>query len=430
MDIGRALHRHLPVPSSTVSTLTPLHEAQSLVVGSVTVNEPCTMRSVDADGCVLAEDVVAGEDVPPFDNSAVDGYALRAACVATVPAELRVIGEIAAGVGATKEVTEGTAVRIMTGAPVPAGCDAVVMVEDTTFSGTGDTEIVLVRRTVEPGAGIRRAGSDVVAGETVFSTGLVVGPAVIGVLASINANTIRVHRRPRVAVLSTGDELVDDGGPLGPGQIRESNRSMLLRLVSNCGCDAVDMGIVRDDETTLETVLREAAATCDAVVTSGGVSMGDYDVVKAVLARIAQMRWMQLAIKPAKPFAFGLLTSGERSVPVFGLPGNPVSSLVSFELLARPALRTIAGHRPESAWRPRVSVVVDDDVRRKRDGKTHYDRVRARWGDDGRLHVTRQDAQGSHQLAASASSNALLEVPDGDGLKAGDSAIAVLIGPA
>jgi molybdenum cofactor synthesis domain-containing protein len=168
---------------------------------------------------------------------------------------------------------------------------------------------------------------------------------VAGVLASVNVRTLAVVPRARVAVMSTGDELVDDGAPLGPGQIRESNKTMLLGMITAAGAEAVDYGVVRDDEAVLEATLRRAAAECDAIVTSGGVSMGDYDVVKAVLGRIAEMRWMQIAIKPAKPFAFGVLAAADgRGVPVFGLPGNPVSSMVSFELFARPGLRQMMGH--------------------------------------------------------------------------------------
>jgi len=231
--------------------------------------------------------------------------------------------------------------------------------------------------------------------------------------------------RPRVAVLSTGDELVDDGSPLQPGQIRESNKTMLLGLVAAAGCDAVDLGIVRDDESALEAVLRDAASTCDAIVTSGGVSMGDYDVVKAVLSRIADMRWMQIAIKPAKPFAFGLLSSDGREVPVFGLPGNPVSSLVSFELFARPALRAMAGHT--AIDRPTLSAVAAEALTRRPDGKTHFVRVRGEFAADGRYHVRSVGGQGSHQLAASATAHALAVLPDGDGVAEGDDVPAIVI---
>jgi molybdopterin molybdotransferase len=215
---------------------------------------------------------------------------------------------------------------------------------------------------------------------------------------------------------------VDDGRALAPGEIRESNRQMLAAALEAAGCAVTDLGIVRDDEAVLETTLRAAAADHDAVVTSGGVSMGDYDVVKAVLARIADMRWMQVAIKPAKPFAFGLLDG----TPIFGLPGNPVSSLVSFEMFARPALRRMMGHGRLS--RPSVVAVADDGLVRRPDGKTHLMRVTASFADDGRCHVRPVRAQGSHQLAATATADAIAVVPDGDGVPAGaDVAVLLLL---
>jgi molybdenum cofactor synthesis domain-containing protein len=340
---------------------------------------------------------------------------------------LRVIGEVAAGAVAQMDVAPGTAIRIMTGAPIPEGCDAVVMVEDT--ERVGDDK-VLVKRVVDHGASIRHVGSDVAVGSTVFTAGTVVNPMVEGVLASINAQSVSVYPRVRVGVLSTGDELVDDGSPLQPGQIRESNRTMLLRIVNESGAEAVDLGIIRDDETVLEQALRDAVNVmkCDALVTSGGVSMGDYDVVKAVLGRIAKMNWFQIAMKPAKPFAFGTLTNEQGvEVPIFGLPGNPVSSLMSFELIARPALRQMMGR--SEIYRPRVVAILDESVTRRPDGKIHFDRVHASWGTDGRVHVRRTGEQGSHQLASTSAANAIMAVPDGEGLKAGDDVTVTFLGP-
>ena len=407
--------------------MTPLEEVREIVLAQCARGRAVTLPVREARGCVLAADVVAGEPVPPFANTAVDGYAVRAADVATVPVELTVIGEVAAGAVSAVAVTEGTAIRIMTGAPIPQGCDAVVMVEDTERIGTDG---VRIHRSVSPGDAIRTAGSDVDAGATVLRAGTVVSPMVEGVLASINAGTVSVHWRPRVGVISTGDELVDDGSPLEPGQIRESNRRMLLRVVEECGAEAIDLGILRDNEEELESVLVKVTSrgVVDALITSGGVSMGDYDVVKAVLARIADMRWFQVAMKPAKPFAFGVMPGADgRIVPVFGLPGNPVSSLMSFELIARPALRTMMGMpRP---FRPVVPAVVDEDVVRRPDGKVHFDRVHASWGQDGRVHVTRTGPQGSHQLAATAVANAIMAVPDGDGVRAGDTVLVTFLGP-
>ena len=295
-----------------------ISEARAYVLERCHAAAPVAVPCRESTGLVLASPVVAAEDVPPFANSAVDGYAVVAASVATAtdesPVELPVVAEVAAGAFTDRVLQSGEAIRIMTGAPVPAGADAIVMVEDT--ERIDDGKRVAIRRSTSAGAAVRPQGDDVRVGTTLYAAGTLVSPAVAGVLASVNAAMVQVVPRVRVAVLSTGDELVDDGSPLQPGQIRESNRTMLLGLVRAAGCDAVDFGVVRDDEAELEHVLRhKAAIECDAIVTSGGVSMGDYDVVKAVLSRIADMRWMQIAIRPAKPFAFGLLAGGRSQGP-------------------------------------------------------------------------------------------------------------------
>ena len=401
-----------------LASVTPLEDAQAFVLESCPPLDVVDVDRRDASGLVIAVAVVAAEVVPPFDNTAVDGYAVRAEDVASVPVELRVVGELAAGAAPTTALGAGEAIRIMTGAPMPSGADAVVMVEDSERIGD---DAVRLTRSVAEGAAIRRAGDDVQVGDLLFEVGTTITPAVDAVLASVNAARVHVFRRPRVAVLSTGDELVDDGSPLEIGQIRESNKTMLAALLAEAGCEVVDLGVVRDDEAELERVLRSAAADCDAIVSSGGVSMGDYDVVKAVLGRIADMHWMQIAIKPAKPFAFGRLDG----TPIFGLPGNPVSSLVSFELLARPALRRMMGHR--RLTRTSIVAVADVALDRQPDGKVHFMRVNGEFGDDGRYHVRPLDAQGSHQLAATALADAMAVVPDGDGVPAGADVAALLL---
>ena len=413
--------------------MTPLEDAQQFVLGQCPPKPPVEVDRRDAAGLVLASPVVSTEIVPPFDNTAVDGYAVRAADVATAgetPVDLIVIGEIAAGAAPDRPLGSGEVIRIMTGAPLPEGCDAVVMVEDSERLGTDDDGVERVRlsATVPVGAAVRGAGDDVQVGDEMFPAGVRITPAIEAVLASVNARTVSAYPRLRVAVLSTGDELIDDGSPLEIGQIRESNKTMLAGMLAEAGCDVLDLGVVRDDEAELERVLRDAAVECDAIVSSGGVSMGDYDVVKAVLGRIADMTWMQMAIKPAKPFAFGTLARDDgTAVPIFGLPGNPVSSLVSFELMARPALRRMMGHT--RLTRTSVVAVADVDFSRSPDGKAHFARVNGQFGDDGRYHVRPVRAQGSHQLAATASADAMAVLPDGDGVPAGaDVAVLLLVG--
>ena len=287
----------------------------------------------------------------------------------------------------------------MTGAPIPDGADAVVMVERTARVDGAD-DLVDVQVAVEPGNHVRAAGGDLTVGQVVFDTGTILRAAHIGVLASVGAATVEVTRRPRVGVLSTGDELVpsvpgEAPAALAPGQIRDSNRPMLLDLVREAGLEPVDLGVTRDDEDRIVAVLEDAFDRCDAVLTSGGVSVGDYDFVKAALDRFGVLEWRQVAIKPAKPLAFGVV----RGVPVFGLPGNPVSSLVSFEMFARPALLRMGGHIV--CHRPEVVATALQDLRRRPDGKMHLDRVLVRWVDDGYV-VDRTGDQASNVLSATA----------------------------
>jgi molybdenum cofactor synthesis domain-containing protein len=393
----------------------PLQEAQEYVLGLCEALPPLAVSLAAALGTVTAQAIDAPEAVPPFDNTAVDGYAVQAADTEGAPVELDVVGTLAAGRASDLIVAPGQALRIMTGAPLPAGVDAIVMVEETVALDGGKR--VRINRSVQVGDAVRHIGDDVKPGERVLDPRVRLRPAHLGVLASLGITEVFVHPRPRVGVLSTGDELVADGSPLAPGEIRESNKAMLLGLVAQAGGEPVDLGLVRDDEEALVAALTDACSRCDAVLTSGGVSMGDFDIVKAVLERVGTMRWMQVAIKPAKPFAAGTLHLGGRSVPLFGLPGNPVSSLVSFEVLARPAIRKLAGHRD---WHRRtVPAVTDDPIRRHPDGKLHLVRTYGEFGADGRWHVRVTGPQASHQLAATAAANSVALVPDGDGVGAG-----------
>ncbi len=377
----------------------------------------------EALGLILAESVQAGEAVPPFANTAMDGFAVRSADTVGAPVELQIVETIAAGHAPEVIVEAGQASRIFTGAPMPDGADAVVMVEKTEAL---DDHTVRVEIEVPVGNHVRPAGDDLSIGQTVFEAGVVLTAGHLGVLNSLGVEVVLAYSRMRVGVVSTGDELVEGGGVLEPGQIRDSNRRTLLALAEQAGCDVVDLGIARDTEEAITEAIERGVVGCDAVLTSGGVSMGDIDLVKVILDRMGDMRWMQIAIKPAKPFAFGLVPAGDdRLTPVFGFPGNPVSSMVSFELLGRPALRQAMGHTDID--RPIVRAVADGDLGRRSDAKTHFARVAARYGEDGRVHVSSSGGQGSHHLGSMAAANALAILPDGKGVQPGDDVDVMLL---
>jgi molybdenum cofactor synthesis domain-containing protein len=404
--------------------MVPLEEARAFVLGLAGRLEAVEVPLADALGLVTADEVRSPEAVPPFANTAVDGYAVQAADTTGAPAELRVVGMLAAGSPPFQPVGPGEAIRIMTGAPIPPGADAVVMVEDTAeVSGDGDGSGGRVRIgvAVAPGTSIRPAGDDVRPGDVVVDADVELGPGHLGVLASVGVEAVRVYPRPRVGVLSTGDELVEGGGALRPGQIREANRPALLGLLRRSGFEPIDLGIATDDEESVTKALRDGVARCDLVLTSGGVSMGDLDFVKVVLDRIGEMRWLQIAIKPAKPLAAGVVDG----VPVIGLPGNPVSSMVSYELFARPLLRRMAGCT--TIDRPSVWATTEDGFRRSADGKLHLNRVVASADDRGRWTVRSAGGQGSHQLTAMAAANALALVPDGTGVEPGGEVRTLLL---
>jgi molybdenum cofactor synthesis domain-containing protein len=372
----------------------PLGEVQAAVLAIAESLPVVEVPANDALGLVLAEEIVAEGDVPSFANSAMDGFAVRAADASS----RRIVGRIGAGVSAeTASVGEGEAVRIMTGAPMPAGADAVVMVERT----TEHDGVIDVDGDVRVGDNIRWPGEDVRKGDVLLTPGLVLNALRLGVVASAGYATVRVHRRPVVGVLSTGDELVSPGAPLEPPQIRDSNRPMVLGLVASSGATAVDLGNVGDDPARLDAALADACARCDLVLTTGGVSMGDADLMKQRLTAV------QVAIKPSKPLAYGVL----HDTPVIGLPGNPVSAAVSFTLFAKPLIRKLAGASDDAP----TSVQLAAGVTRKPDGKTHLVRVRVADGV-----ATPVLGQASHQLTATASADGFVAIPDGDGAAAGD----------
>jgi molybdenum cofactor synthesis domain-containing protein len=432
------------VPSHDDEVLIPLADVQSMVLSTVTALPPVQIPVDDALGCVTAEDVLVAEDVPPFPNTAMDGFAVQAADTAAPPADLEVVGVLAAGAAPSVGIGPGQAIQIMTGAPIPAGADAVAIVEKTetlATAGDGRTPLrVRVGYSVLPGENLRLAGSDLAAGAVAVPAGTVLTPAHLGVLASVGVVTVPAYRRPRVAVMTTGDELVEIGttpiGGLAPGQIRDSNRHALLATVRRDGFEAVDFGVVRDTREAVSNAIGQALGHCDAVLTTGGVSKGEFDYVKVVLAELveaagddARFEQLSVAIRPAKPFAFALLprrAAGGPPVPVFGLPGNPVSSLVSYQTIALPVLRVLAGHPP--AYPATVAAVAAEPFRRRPDGKLHLNRVQVRWSADGHLEARSAGGQMSHQLSGMAGANALALVPDGDGIAEGDRVQVLVFG--
>ncbi|MFD3529952.1 gephyrin-like molybdotransferase Glp [Streptomyces sp. NPDC058664] len=395
------------------------------ILATVGPLEPIELQLLDAQGCVLVEDVTVPVALPPFDNSSMDGYAVRVADVAGAtgefPAVLTVVGDVAAGAGGLPEVGPGQAARIMTGAPLPPGAEAVVPVE-WTDGGTGGGAAtgmtaastapegasgeVRVHRAAEAGAHVRRAGSDVRAGELALAAGTVLGPPQIGLLAAIGRGTVKVRPRPRVVVMSTGSELVQPGEPLGEGQIHDSNSFALAAAARDAGALAYRVGAVADDAESLRATIEDQLIRADLIVTTGGVSVGAYDVVKEALTADGQVDFRKLAMQPGKPQGFGAI--GAEQIPLLALPGNPVSSYVSFELFVRPAIRALMG--VEDLHRPRVRAVLDADVTltspagRRQFLRGVYDRETGA--------VTPVGGAGSHLIAALAHADCLLVVPE------------------
>ncbi len=391
-------------------------EAKRLILSGVTAARAEVVPIGEADGRVLAHAELARRALPPWDNSAMDGFAVRAG---ELPGELPVVGTIAAGDPPDRVLEPGTVWRIMTGAPLPAGADAVVMREDVEDSG----ERARFTETPEVGANIRHRGEDVGAGDELVGAGALLGAGEIGLLAAQGCATVRVWRRPRVAVLSTGDELVNVETEPGPGQIVNSNAYALAAQIREAGGIAVHAGIARDDPASLTEALKRALDSADVLVTSGGVSVGDFDYVKdAMEAAGVRIDFWKVAMKPGKPLAFG--AAGD--VPVFGLPGNPVSSMVVFELFVRPALLAMQGQtRTERS----LAQVVLTAPYRKQPGRAHYLRARvARRGPV--LEAVLHPKQGSGNLSSMVGVNALVVVPaDWGDVSAGDTLTALMLRP-
>ena len=390
-----------------------VREALSLVLEKVEILPAEEVSLLEALGRVLAAAVVATDDLPPFANSAMDGYAVQAADVTAAsqdaPARLPVIADIAAGSSLTVNLRSSTAARIMTGAPLPPGADAVIPVEDTDEPWRGVErplpEHIAVYRSVRAGDYVRYPGEDIRAGDAVLEEGKVLRPQEIGVLASLGVSRVAVVRRPLVAILATGDELVDVSAPLSPGKIRNSNSYAQAAQVTALGGTPVLLGVAGDTEQAVREKLADAvSAKVDLIISSAGVSVGAYDVVKAVLEDSGDIGFWRVRMRPGKPLAFGMF----QDIPYLGMPGNPVSAMVSFETFARPAILKMGGH--ENVARPSVQAVVLEDIRS--DGRESY--LRAIVARDERGYVARTTGgQGSHMMTSLVKANALLVVPEG-----------------
>ncbi|MBI2913810.1 MAG: molybdopterin molybdotransferase MoeA [Chloroflexi bacterium] len=396
-----------------------VEEALERILGYVDVLGPEEKPILDALGQVLDEDVTSSFDIPPLDNTAMDGYAVRAGDTRGAsqksPVELRVVGEVAAGYLFEGQVSPGEAVRIMTGAPVPVGADAIVPFEETDEPFEKAPEraqrleaaSVRVFKEARPGANIRRVGEDVRSGQTVVRRGTVLRPSEVGVLASVGKATVRVICRPVLAVLSTGDELVELGQERSPGNIYDSNAYSVSALVQRYGGIPKPLGIAKDTVEALTDKIQEGL-DADMLITSAGVSKGDYDVVKDVLAREGEIAFWTVAMKPGKPLAFGCFYKDGRRIPHIGLPGNPVSSMVAFELFGRPAMMKMMG---KTDWRrPVVRAIAEERIVNRNDPRVFYARciVRER---EGRYYASLTGPQSSGMLTSMVYANALTVIP-------------------
>ncbi len=377
-----------------------VEEARRRILARFQPLEPETIPILEALGRVLAEDIISDMDIPPLANTAMDGYAVRVEDTAHAspenPARLKVVADLAAGYVLDEPLQPGTAVRIMTGAPIPPGAEAVVPFEKVELEG----DEVLIFKPYAMWKNIRQAGEDVKKGQLTLARGKMLRPQEIGMLAALGRPTVQVHRRPRVAILSTGDEVIEVTDPWQPGKIRDANSYSVSALVLKYGGIPVRLGIAPDTIEALTDKIREALdAGADFILTSGGVSMGDFDVVKKVLAREGEMHFWRARMKPGKPMAFGEI----QGVPLLGLPGNPVSSMISFELFARPAILTMLGRK--KLEKPTIDAILVEPIKRK-DNRRHYLRV---W-------LEEKNGQTYAHLTGDQGSGILLSMVQADGL--------------
>ena len=388
-------------------------EAAEIVLARTPVLTADPVPLAECPGRVLAEDLVAPVQLPAFPASAVDGYAIRSA---DGGGRLRVVGESAAGRPFTAELPAGAAARILTGGVLPGGADSVVMVEDVEQG----PDWVVVPAGYPAGRNFHRPGDDLRRGDLVLRRGRPLGAAELGLAAAVGLAVLRVHRRPRVALMSTGDELVEVGQEPGPGQITDSNRWALLAALREAGADVTLLGVAPDRPGPLRALVEEALHGHDVLVTSGGVSVGTHDLVKPLLESLGEVHLGRVRLKPGKPFTFATLPGGRLA---FGLPGFPVSSLVTFEVFVRPALRRMQGFA--ATGRPTLRVRLGYEARSSAD-RTEYQRVRL-VREDGELVARSTGSQSSSRLLSLAGAHALVRVPPGDGGLAAGSLVDALV---
>ena len=398
--------RESPYPMISVA------DAHDIVLREVSPLPPESRTFTEVAGLVLAEDVFATEPMPPFPAATVDGYAV----VAADRGPRQVIGDQMAGYIASLEIKPGFAARVTTGAPIPSGADAMVMIEDT----DEHDGVLEMHTTVEPGNCIRPVGVDIESDQRVLPAGAVLKPAEVGLLAMIGQVEVRVYPRPRIAVMSTGDEIVEPGQSMQPGQIRDANRFTLMEALRQAGATPVDLGIVRDQEANLADTINRGLAMADGILTSGGVSMGQLDLVKPYLAEHGDLHFGRVNTKPGKPVTFGTL----QGKPFFAMPGFPVSALVSFEVFVRPALLKMAGH--STFHRPRRQVVLAHDVQHS-SARTEFQRVMLSRSEDGTLMAESTGVQASSRLLSMRDANGLIVLPHGQGDFAAGSVVEALV---
>ncbi len=383
-----------------------VEEAQKVILGNISSSGSEESTILDSMGRTISKDYYSKDDIPPFDNSAMDGYAVSSSEVAggsrQKPVVLDVVEDLPAGSVAKRGVKKGQAIRIMTGAPIPCGADAVIMVEKTQTDGGK----VKVFESAKAGENIRCAGEDIKRGELVLRKGKIIGPAEMGILASLGVKSIEVAKPPRVAILATGDELVEIEEDLTAGKIRNSNGYSLSGQVGNAGGIPRHLGIVSDDKAEIQRKIEEGLES-DILLISGGVSVGDYDYVKEVMADLnGRIEFWKVAIRPGKPLVFSVINGK----PVFGLPGNPVSSMVSFEVFVRPAILKMLGQEGDN--RKEVDAVLEESIKKKKDFK-YFLRAKTEWkGGEYRTKTT--GPQGSGILKSMALANSLIILSEGE----------------